>query len=98
VDLFQKYDADGGGYLDREEIKVLYDDLCQRQGLPKMTEVELDDYLAKWDENGDGEIDLDEFLSMCQAVIENHMQAEAKQSIAQKKSKRDQVYPFFKKF
>jgi Ca2+-binding EF-hand superfamily protein len=43
VDLFQKYDADGSGYLDREQIKVLYDDLCQRQGLPKMTEVELDD-------------------------------------------------------
>jgi Ca2+-binding EF-hand superfamily protein len=91
MDLFHKYDADGSGYLDRDEIKVLYDDLCQRQGLPKMTDVELDDYLAKWDSNGDGEIDLDEFLSMCQPIIENHMQAEAKQSEAQKKSMREQV-------
>jgi Ca2+-binding EF-hand superfamily protein len=93
VGLFQKYDADGSGYLDRDEIKVLYDDLCHRQGLPKMTDVELDDYLAKWYENGDVEIDLDEFLSMCQPLIENHMQAEAKESEAQKKSKRELVFP-----
>lgn len=93
VGLFQKYDSDGSGSLDRDEIKVLYDDLCHRQGLPKMTEVELDEYLAKWDENGDGDIDLDEFLSMCQPLIENHMQAEAKESEAQKKSKREMVSP-----
>ena len=91
VDLFQKYDTDGSGDLDRDEIKVLYDDLSERQGIPKMTDDELDTHLAKWDEDGNGEVDLDEFLAMCLPIIENHMKNEANANETQKKLKRDQV-------
>ena len=91
IHLFRKYDEDNSGVLDHEEIKALFDDLCERQGMPKMTPKELDDHLAKWDENGDGEIDLDEFLAMCTPIVEKHMNKSENESVNVKKQKKDQV-------
>jgi septal ring factor EnvC (AmiA/AmiB activator) len=55
-ELFDEIDADGGGTLDKQEIKQLADKL----GVA-MTRRELDQAMAEMDADGSGEVDFDEF-------------------------------------
>ena len=55
-EVFRKFDADGGGTLDKEELSALLDDLKV-----KMTEDELDELFEELDEDGEGGIDFEEF-------------------------------------
>ena len=56
MELFNEIDADGGGTLDRQEIKQLADKL----GVA-MTKRELDQAMAEMDKDGGGEVDFEEF-------------------------------------
>ena len=55
-EVFRKFDADGGGTLDKEELGALLNDLKV-----KMTEEELDELFEELDEDGEGGIDFEEF-------------------------------------
>lgn len=58
AELFNKIDTDGSGYLDREEIAQLSEEL----GKP-LSKAELDDAMHSMDADGSGEVDLEEFIS-----------------------------------
>ena len=55
-EVFRKFDADGGGTLDMEELSALLDDLKV-----SMTEDELVELFEELDEDGEGGIDFEEF-------------------------------------
>ena len=52
---FDRFDLDGSGYLDRDELTHLL------RGLYKPTEQEMDDFLSFFDENHDGRVEWKEF-------------------------------------
>ena len=54
--IFQMYDADGGGRLDKEEFEVLFTVLRYPK---QFSEEELDSYFLKFDMDEDGELDED---------------------------------------
>jgi Ca2+-binding EF-hand superfamily protein len=58
-DVFDAVDADGGGALDREEIRVLCEKLLQLT----LTEPQLDDGMAEMDADGGGEVSFQEFYT-----------------------------------
>lgn len=57
-EVFRKYDADGGGTLDMEELSVLLEELKIF-----MTEQEMEDLFDELDEDGEGGIDFEEFYN-----------------------------------
>lgn len=57
-EVFRKYDADGGGTLDMEELTVLLEELKIF-----MTEEELENLFDELDEDGEGGIDFEEFYN-----------------------------------
>jgi hypothetical protein len=59
--LFNKFDDDGGGTLDREEIGALAKGIGH-----KLTAKELDAAMAEMDEDGEGDIDFVEFYAWWQ--------------------------------
>ncbi|KAK7499746.1 hypothetical protein BaRGS_00009087 [Batillaria attramentaria] len=59
--LFKKYDTNGDGVLDRDELRRLLRDLSGG----KMTDSEMDQILRDADKNGDNKIALDEFINAC---------------------------------
>ena len=65
-EVFRKYDADGGGTLDPDELRVLLDEL----NIP-MTDEELVELFEELDEDGEGGIDFDEFYTWFQREAEN---------------------------
>jgi len=63
---FKLFDQDNSGKIDRDEIlKLLAGDSFQ--GV--YTKDALDKAISEVDENGDGEIDFEEFLSMMKSIM-----------------------------
>lgn len=60
---FRVFDIDGSGKIDKEELKSILDNQ-QVQEILTMDAESIMEILAKTDENGDGEIDFDEFMAM----------------------------------
>jgi calmodulin len=58
-DAFRHFDADGNGYLDRDEMRTLLS-----TGDHALTDAEVDRAVAIADVNGDGQIDYEEFVRM----------------------------------
>lgn len=58
VALFRRYDVDGDGRIDREELRQ-----ALREAAASPSEATLDSSMAALDDNGDGTLDLDEFLA-----------------------------------
>eukprot|EP01050_Picozoa_sp_SAG11_P001716 SAG11_NODE_78_length_17939_cov_10.236883_9_plen_150_part_00 len=59
-DMFDLYDVDQGGMLDRDEVKALAEALGT-----KLRGREIDKAMAVMDEDGSGEVDFDEFFEWC---------------------------------
>ena len=68
-EVFRKFDADGGGTLDPDELRVLLDELK----VP-MTDEELGALFEELDEDGEGGIDFDEFYTWFIAEAEKQKQ------------------------
>jgi len=64
-EVFRKFDADGGGTLDPDELRVLLDEL----NVP-MTDEELVELFEELDEDGEGGIDFEEFYTWFTAEAE----------------------------
>ena len=56
---FRKVDSDGGGFLDRQEIETLISGMLGN----KTTQEDIDKALASMDEDGTGEVDMEEFCA-----------------------------------
>ena len=60
--LFRKYDSDGSGFLEREEIPKILNDTYKGMGLNiVVNKVDVDSYIKWMDENNDGRVSLPEF-------------------------------------
>jgi Ca2+-binding EF-hand superfamily protein len=69
VDLtFAQYDTDGNGTLDAEEIRTMFDQLCELKGIPKLRNRQMATLLRKYDTDGDGNLDRDEVLRMLEPI------------------------------
>jgi len=60
---FGHFDKDGSGYIDKEELLLVMEQLGE-----KLTEQEADEMMQEADSNGDGQIDFEEFVQMMTAT------------------------------
>ena len=58
-EIWNVYDSDGNGYLDKKEAKMLFMDIYENQG-QKLDPRELNKIMQLIDENGDGRMDKEE--------------------------------------
>lgn len=56
LNIFNKYDKDKSGYLDKSETLKMLDDILINQGRPKTTISQFNRFFADYDKNGDGVI------------------------------------------
>lgn len=70
---FDKYDADGSGALDRDELGKLLKDMCFFMDLEELGQTKMNNILKFIDESGDGEIDYPELLVHIEKVVETLM-------------------------
>lgn len=69
--LFKKYDTDGSGHLDKDEMKVILDSTFKEMGIEKShSKEEVDDFFKKADANGDGYIQLLEYVDVVRDSLE----------------------------
>jgi Ca2+-binding EF-hand superfamily protein len=61
---FERFDLNGDGSIDAHEIKIVMAEV----GTP-LTDLEVDEMIAKADLNGDGLIDFQEFLTMAAGLL-----------------------------
>ena len=59
---FKQMDGDNSGYLERVEIKKLLDELCDQMKRQMCEQWRIDYIFSLLDENGDNQIDIDEFM------------------------------------
>ena len=53
------FDSDGSGKISQEELKLVMQNLGE-----KLTDEEITEMIREADEDGDGEVDFDEFVKM----------------------------------
>ena len=80
-DSFEKYDEDKSGYLEREEIRKLLDDVCEEIGAPAINDEKLDEAIVVADENKDGRFNLDELYALIAPILTNAMSGEKKPTL-----------------
>ena len=80
-DSFEKYDEDKSGYLEREEIRKLLDDVCEEVGAPAIDDKNLEEAIVAADANGDGKFNCDELFSLIAPIITNAMTGEKKPTL-----------------
>ena len=73
---FEALDEDGSGGLDADEIAVVMKDVATKIGVNAPTDEDLQTILATLDENFDGQVDKDEFLSLFMLVIGKMLETE----------------------
>jgi len=71
-DLFQHYDRDKNGTLDRSEVKQILIDLNEHY---RTSEKQVVDFFSQFDSDGDGRVDFDEFLHGIYSVITEGLQS-----------------------
>ena len=71
--LFLSLDVDGSGFLERNEIKMLYTILSQEECMAPPSEEMIDRMMKKYDEVPDGKLSLKELCHMLIPIITNPM-------------------------
>eukprot|EP00802_Teleaulax_amphioxeia_P004645 Tamp_04649.p1 GENE.Tamp_04649~~Tamp_04649.p1 ORF type:complete len:798 (+),score=167.98 Tamp_04649:99-2492(+) len=67
AELFNKYDVDGQGSIDRDEFRDALESMHVH-----LSDQELEELIAKVDEDGSGEIEFNEFKAMIDSMIEEY--------------------------
>lgn len=68
--LFDKYDVNKDNVIDPAELKVLLTDVFKEIGRPAPTEQDVEKVLTESDDNGDREIQRDEFIKIFKLVLQ----------------------------
>lgn len=71
-DLFQQYDRDNNGTLDKSEVKQILFDLNEHN---RTSERQVVDFFSKFDSDGDGRVDFEEFLHGIYSLITEGFQS-----------------------
>ena len=58
--IFAKYDKDRSGFLEKQEVLKLLDEILISQGRPQTTQSQFNRFFAEFDDNGDGVISKNE--------------------------------------
>ena len=58
--IFAKYDKDRSGFLEKQEVLKLLDEILISQGRPQTTQTQFNRFFAEFDDNGDGVISKNE--------------------------------------
>lgn len=72
-DVFDLYDVDKNGYIDKSELKPLLNKLSKQLGLPEPNDQDIDDGIKQLDFNKDGKLQFKEFFPFYQQVYEHIM-------------------------
>merc|ERR1711976_619648 len=67
--LFKKYDADNSKALDKDELKILFRDLCDIMEKPIMTDEQFNIIYHELDEDNNGTVEYDEFKTRVNYII-----------------------------
>lgn len=59
---FKDFDTDGSGYLERAELKLLFNQTCDRMGVERCNDLQVDYLVSLIDNDQNNMIDADEFL------------------------------------
>lgn len=65
---FEQYDTDKSGYLERDELKLIFDGICSQKKLTHCDQWKIDYIISLIDDDGNGKIDFDEFMYNYQIV------------------------------
>ena len=71
--MFQKYDADGNGSLDRDEVRKLLNETMATKGRRKkeMTDREVQEFINACDENHNNQIEKHELFDLFKRLTED---------------------------
>ena len=58
--IFAKYDKDRSGFLEKQEVLKLLDEILLSQGRPQTTQSQFNRFFSEFDDNGDGVISKNE--------------------------------------
>ena len=67
---FKAVDMDGSGFLERNELELVMENVARDIGVDKPTKDEVDEVLIELDENGDGKLSIDEFQVLIEQVLD----------------------------
>ena len=72
--MFNKFDADHSGSIDKEEGKNVFIGELKRMGMSKIVfnQEQFDEWFAKADENNDGTISFEEACHFCNKYFKKH--------------------------
>lgn len=69
-EVFNSYDTNKNGVIEKSELKHLLDDISKRLNLPKANNKDILDGLKKIDSNSDGVLQFEEFLPFYRDIYE----------------------------
>lgn len=72
-EIFNLYDDNDSGYLERAEIKQIWTDLMTELGKGMVPEDQLDQLITKYDTNGDGEFSMAEVKELLTPIIKQEL-------------------------
>ena len=72
-DVFNFFDTDKSGFIERNELKPLLNKISKQLNLPLPEEKDIEEGLKKLDLNKDGKLQFSEFLPFYQQVYEQIM-------------------------
>lgn len=67
---FESVDADGSGYIEEAELKVVMTSVARDINMPEPTEQDVSEVLRELDSNRDGKVSQDEFKVLIRQVLE----------------------------
>ena len=72
-EIFNRFDKDKSGFIEKDELRELLFTVSKQLNLPILTEKEIEEGLKQLDNNNDGKLQFDEFLSFYEQLYEEVM-------------------------
>ena len=75
TELFNAFDADKTGFIERSEFKNLLTEFSNKAGIDLPTDSEIDEIMKDLDQNNDNKFSLDEFTTFFRLLLEGILSA-----------------------